>query len=133
MFGKKSDKPIPLVEERQVNLTQASAHHIHADEVSLQQSFAQSVTADNVNLDQAAAGLVRSARASITNGAAGVLVGDRISAENASAIFFVARNINGNVKTVFDQKSALALGAGAIIVWSLIKVLGIFSGSKDPI
>lgn len=55
--------------------------------------------------------------AEIKNSAVGIMAGQEIRSEGSSAVFMLARNVNGDVKTLFDLRSALGFGAiiGGII------------------
>jgi hypothetical protein len=51
------------------------------------------------------------------------MVANNIKVENTTSLIMIAKNIDGNVKTVLDWRAALALGAAFGGVLGLIKIL----------
>jgi len=47
----------------------------------------------------------------VSQSAAGIMVSNEIKAENTSSLITIARCVKGNVNTLLDWRSALALGA----------------------
>jgi hypothetical protein len=77
---------------REVHLTQGAANLVLGQDVAVEQSLVQTVAAANVRFD----------RPSVV-------------------VFLLARRVEGSVRTLFDWRSAIAFGAAAGLVMSLLR------------
>jgi hypothetical protein len=136
-----------------VRMHQASAETINANEIELEQSAAVHLQAGNVNTHQSALvaveaqellaqntaivfaeaqkaamrgylGAVSAQNAEIQYSLAGIVVGNDVHVENARTILLVGRNINGNVTTLMDSRSALIAGLVGALFSGLMLLLG---------
>lgn len=130
---------VEVVEAKLVRLHQSAAQEITADEVDLQQSAALDVTtaevsareaalvlvtARDVEMTNSAAGIIRAETANIEGSAgvvlaesanlgntyAGVVAGSQVRSERIESLILLARNVEGDVQTVIDTRSALIAG-----------------------
>ncbi len=113
------------IDGERVEVTQGAAGVIHGAEVNLNQSISM-LTAGNaatVNSSFSPAVLCKE-KATIDRSAVGIMGAREIKAENASSILMIANRVEGEVTTLLDWKSALALGAavgGALGFLSLFR------------
>jgi len=130
---------VEVIEAKLVRMHQSAAQEITADEVDLQQSAALDVTTAELAAREAALGLVTAKEVELTNSAvgifraenanvagsaglvlaetanlgntyAGVVVGGQVRSERIESLILLARNVEGDVQTVVDTRSALIAG-----------------------
>jgi len=130
---------VEVIEAKLVRMHQSAAQEITADEVDLQQSATLDVTtaemsareaalglvtARNVELNNSAVGIIRAETANITGSAgvvlaesanlgntyAGLVAGSQVRSEKIESLILLARNVEGDVQTVIDTRSALIAG-----------------------
>jgi len=128
-----------VIEAKLVRMHQSAAQEITADEVDIQQGAALDVTAADVKAREAALGLVTARDVELTNSAvgiiraetaniagsagvvlaesanlgntyAGVVAGSQVRSERIESLVLLARNVEGDVQTVVDTRSALIAG-----------------------
>jgi hypothetical protein len=61
--------------------------------------------------------------ASIKKSAAGIVAAGNVNAKNSAAVLVLAKNIDGNLNTLIDWKSAAAFGAVFGGIWGLLTLL----------
>lgn len=55
--------------------------------------------------------------------AAGIVAAGNVNAKNSAAVLVLAKNIDGNLNTLLDWKSAAAFGAVVGGIWGLLTLL----------
>ena len=148
-----SQADVQSVQAELVRMHQASAENINADEVELQQSAAGNVKANHVSAHQSAmarveageilsqsspTGFVQAEKASLSgytgavlagsaevhHGMAGFVAGREVHVQDARTILLLGQNINGNVTTLMDSRSALIAGLVGGLFSGLMLLLG---------
>jgi hypothetical protein len=148
-----SQEDVRDIHAAMVRMHQADAETITADEVEMQQSAAGSVKATRVSTHQSALaavestevlaehtmlGYVQAEKASISgytgavvagsadvrNAMAGVIVGTDIHVDESRTVLLIGRNINGNVTTLVDTRSALIAGLVGGLFAGIMLLLG---------
>jgi len=148
-----SQADVQSVHAELVRMHQASAENIIADEVELQQSAAGNMKANHVSAHQSAlarveagevlaqnsalgfvqaekvsvsgyTGAVLAGSADLHHGMAGFVAGREVHVQNARTILLVAQNVNGNVTTLVDSRSALIAGLVGGLFAGLMLLLG---------
>lgn len=115
------------VRAENVTLSQGGARDIDATTVSISQGGAARVTADEMTISQGGVGMARTEHLTVGEGgsAFAVMADDATVEDGASIFMLVAGQVSGDVRPVLDWRSALALGAGLVVAWSLVRrVLG---------
>ena len=136
-----------------VRMHQANAENITADEVELQQSAAGNVKANHVSAHQSAlarveagevlsqssgTGFVQAEKASVSgytgailagsadihHGMAGFVAGREVHVQDVRTILLLGQNINGDVTTLMDSRSALIAGLVGGLFAGLMLLLG---------
>ena len=148
-----SQADVQSVQAELVRMHQASAENINADEVELQQSAPGNVKANNVSAHQSAmarveageilsqssaTGFVQAEKASLSgytgavlagsaevhHGMAGFVAGREVHVQDARTVLLLGQNINGNVTTLMDSRSALIAGLVGGLFSGLMLLLG---------
>jgi len=148
-----SQADVRSVQAELVRMHQASAENITADEVELQQSAAGNLKANHVSAHQSAMarveagevlsqssamGFVQAEKASVSgytgavlagsadihHGMAGFVAGRDVHVQDARSILLLAQNVDGNVTTLMDSRSALIAGLVGGLFAGLMILLG---------
>jgi len=148
-----SQADVQSVQAELVRMHQASAENINADEVELQQSAAGNVKANHVSAHQSAmarveagevlsqssaTGFVQAEKASLSgytgavlagsaevhHGMASFVAGRDVHVQDARTILLLGQNINGDVTTLMDSRSALIAGLVGGLFAGLMLLLG---------
>ena len=138
-FVKVRQSTIKAVEGGHIELQQVGALSIDGERVEVTQGASLMMRGSNLSLNQSiglvAAGSetninfscvpvsLAASEATITRSAVGILAAKEINSENNSAILMIGGNINGNVTTLLDWKSAVAVGAVAGGIFGLFSLL----------
>jgi hypothetical protein len=149
-----SQTQVQEVNAQQVNMSQAAAEKINAENVTLDKSAVAELTANSVKADQAAIGdinasdvvadqsligYVQAERAGVSgftgaviaqsadmrsSAAVMVIANDVNFEESARTVLLISRNVNGNVTTLTDTRTALIAGLVAGLFASIAMLLG---------
>ncbi len=110
-----------------VELQQVGALSIDGERISIDQGASCVIKGENINLNQSIIGMAASSQLNmhsslstltlsrdsidIKDSASVVVAGRDVKAENVKTLFLAASRIEGNVRTIFDWRSALSFGA----------------------
>ena len=148
-----SQADVGSVKAQLVRMHQANAENITADEVELQQSAAGNLKANHVSANQSAMarveagdvlsqnsaiGFVQAEKASVSGytgavvagsadirqGMAVFVAGREVHVQNARTVILLGQNVNGNVTTLMDSRSALVAGLVGGLFAGLMLLLG---------
>jgi hypothetical protein len=143
-----------------VRMHQAGADTINADEVELEQSAAANVKANHISMHQSAMarveagevlsqnsamGFVQAQKASVSgftgavvaesadvhHGMAVFVAGREVQVQDARTILLVGQNVNGDVTTLMDSRSALIAGLVGGLFAGLMLLLGRMLFGRD--
>lgn len=106
-----------------VTISQGGARDIDATTVSITQGGAARVRADDMTISQGGVMMARTESLTISEGgSAFALVADDATVEDGANVFLlVAGNVSGDARPVLDWRSALALGAGLVVAWAVVR------------
>jgi hypothetical protein len=112
------------IDGEKIEVTQGASGILKGTDVSLNQSVTAITAADNaaINFSFSPVTISRE-QTTATRSAVGMMVARDITSDNTSAFLVVANKIEGNVSTLLDWRSALALGAIFGGLWGLFSVL----------
>ncbi|HSJ87674.1 MAG TPA: hypothetical protein VK909_10730 [Anaerolineales bacterium] len=152
-FENISQRNVQNVQAEAVRIHQASAGSIAAEDVTMHQSAAAAVKATRVSTHQSAlaavesvevladqtfvgmlqaegvslsgyAGVVTAGNADIRNAMAAVVVGTDLRVSDSRTVLLIGRNVQGNVTTLMDTRSALISGLVAGLFSGIMLLLG---------
>jgi hypothetical protein len=109
------------IDAETVAMHSSAAQRVAADTIRMVQSQAFSAHTETLAVEQSNLGLLRAADATLADSNVFALVSDRVQAANVSTVWLIARQVEGEVKTVFNARSAMLFGA------ALGGVLGLFA------
>lgn len=111
------------VRAENVALNQGGARDIQATTVSITQGGAAQVRAEQLSLNQSGVALARTENLTIgEGGSAFAVMSDQATiSEGGNVFLLVAGEVSGDARPVLDWRSALALGAGLVIAWRLVR------------
>ncbi len=109
----------------EVSVRATAVRSISAGEVDIKQSAVQRVTGDDIEIEQSSVALVTGARIELEGGSSFVVVGRDIHMKKVNTVLLLAPRVRGEVRTVFDWKSAVAVGVGVVLTRRLLKLLGL--------
>lgn len=130
---------VSQLDAEQAQLVQSGAGRVEADWVELQQSGAQvieggtirmrnggalAIRAETIAAEQIGALAIRAGEITLSDSTAGVVIGDNVQAGNLNTFILVARQIDGQVNTVFDSRGAALLGLAVGATLGILSLIG---------
>ncbi|MCL5022879.1 MAG: hypothetical protein M1497_05885 [Nitrospirae bacterium] len=113
------------IDGERIEVTQGAAGIMRATEVNLNQSISAVTVGDSISVNSSfSPALFSKDNAMVSRSAVGIVGAREIHAEHSSSLLMIAGNVEGEVTTLLDWKSALALGAvvgGALGFLSLFR------------
>lgn len=138
-FIKISQSTVRNVEGGHVEMEQVCALSVDGEKIEAVQSVAGMISGSDITVDQGLSMIVAGSNtqlkyscvplsltrynASVKKSAAGIIAANTVKAENSAAVFVLAKNIDGNINTLLDWKSAAALGGVLGGIWGLFTLL----------
>ncbi len=99
------------IDGEKIEIAQGASVILKGDDISLNQSLSAVTVGDNVSIDFSLSPMsVSRENTSVNRSAVGFLAAKDVRSENTSAFLVVANKIEGNITTLLDWRSALALG-----------------------
>ena len=97
---------------------------ISGNDVTMNQSMGLIVAGNNTKLKYSCVPLsLTRENASVKKSAAGIIAANTVKVENSAAVLVLAKNIDGNINTLLDWKSAAAFGGVLGGIWGLFTLL----------
>jgi len=111
------------IRAQNVNLNQGGARDIQATTVSIMQGGAAQVHAEQMTLSQGGAAIVHADNFTLNEGGtAFAVMSDQANVnEGSNVMLLVAGEVHGDARPLLDWRSALALAAGLVVAWRLIR------------
>jgi hypothetical protein len=112
------------IDGEKIEVTQGASGILRGRDISLNQSISGVTAADNVAINFSLSPLTISReQTTASRSAVGVMAAKEIKSENTSAFLVVSNKIEGNVTTLLDTRSAVALGAVIGGLWGFFSLL----------
>jgi len=112
------------IDGERIEVTQGASGILKGDDISLNQSISAVTAADNVSINFSFSPLTISREQTTANrSAVGLMAAKEIKSENTSAFLVISNKIEGNITTLLDWRSALALGAVFGGIWGFFSLL----------
>jgi hypothetical protein len=113
------------IDGEKLEVTQGAMVVLQGSDISLNQSISGVTAGENVSINYSLSPVsISKENTEVNRSAVGILAAQTVKAENTSAFLIVANKIEGNVTTLLNWRSALALGAtlgGLLGFLSLLK------------
>jgi hypothetical protein len=112
------------VDGDKIEAAQAAALMVNGNDITMNQSAGLIVAGNNTELGYSCVPVsLTRGNASVMKSAAGIIAGGTVKAQDSAAVLVLAKNVDGNITTLFDWKSAAALGAVLGGVWGIFTLL----------
>lgn len=112
------------IDGEKVEITQGASGILRGGEISLNQSISAVTAADTVAVNFSLSPVTVSREETTANrSAVGLMAARDIKSENTSAFLVVANKVEGNITTLLDWRSAVALGAVVGGLWGFFSLL----------
>ncbi len=112
------------IDGERIELTQGALGVLKGGDVTMNQSISGVTAADTAAVNFSLSPLAISrGHATANHSAIGIMAAREIKSDNTSAFIVVANKVEGNITTLFDWRSSLALGAVVGGLWGLFSVL----------
>lgn len=113
------------IDAERLEASQTASLIVHGNDVNLNQSISGITISNNTGLGYSLSPLILTrSHTDIRDSASGIIISKNITSKNTRTLFLIANKVEGDVKTVFDWKSAISLGAvigGVLGFFSLLK------------
>lgn len=113
------------IDANAIEMHSSAAQRVAADTIRMMQSQAFCAHTETLAVEQSNLGLLRATDATLADSHVLALVSDRVQAANVSTVWLIARQVEGEVKAVFDARSAVLFGAA---VGGVLGLLSLMSG-----
>jgi hypothetical protein len=114
---------IKSIDADSVEMHSSAAQRVEADTVRMVQSQAFSVRTETLAVEQSNVGVLRATEATLADSSVFALIGDRVQAANVNTVWLIASDVEGEVKTVFEPRSAVLMGAAFGAVFGLLSLV----------
>lgn len=112
------------IDGEKIDLTQGASVVMRSNDMTLNQSICTVGAANNLSINYSFTPLSLSREGTNTNRSAiGLMAAKEINSENTTAFLVLSGKVNGNITTVLDWRSALALGAVLGGIWGFFSLL----------
>jgi len=111
------------VRAENVMLSQGGARDISATTVSITQGGASRVSAEQMSVSQGGVALAKTENLTVADGgsAFAVLSDHATVHEGGNVLVLIAGEVSGDARPLLDWRSALALAAGLVVAWRLVR------------
>ncbi len=111
------------IDGERIEVTQGAAVLMSGSNLSLNQSIGIIAAGETTNLNFSFTPVsVSTGNTEINRSAVGVIAAKEINSNNSTSLLMIGNKINGNVTTLLDWKSALAIGAVAGGIFGLFSI-----------
>ena len=107
----------------EVSVRASAVRSISAGEADIKTSAVQRVQGDDIEIERSSVAFATGGRIELEGGSALAVAGRDVQLKRVNTVFLLAPRVRGEVRTVFDWKSAVAVGAGMVLTQRLLKLL----------
>jgi hypothetical protein len=107
----------------EVSVRASVVRSVSGGEIEIEQSAVQQAHGDEVEVEQSAVLQLSGTHVDVDDSVVGAVIARKVEARNVRTVFLVASQFKGDVRTVFDWKSAVAIGVGIVLTRRLLKLL----------
>jgi uncharacterized protein YaiE (UPF0345 family) len=111
------------IDGERIEVTQGASVITRGETISLNQSISGVITSNMSNINFSFAPISASMdKTDVEKSAIGIMAAKEIRSENSTSLIMISKNISGNVTTLLDWKSALAISAVAGGIFGLFSL-----------
>ena len=111
------------VDTEKAEITQGAIGFVKSNEMNMNQCINGVSMAEKADINFSICPLAISRKdTEIKRSAAGIVIGNNLEVKNSASVIVIGKNIEGNVTTLFDWKSALAVTAVAGGIYGLLRL-----------
>lgn len=111
----------------EVNIDRSAVRSIEADTVTLERAAVQRMHARQATFESSAVGYARIDQATIRQSTAGAVIARSVACDEVHTGILVSPVVRGDVHTLLDIRSAIAVGVGIVLgrtILSVVRALG---------
>ncbi|ACI21281.1 MULTISPECIES: hypothetical protein [Thermodesulfovibrio] len=111
------------IDSEKAEITQGAIGFVKSNELNMNQCISGVSTGEKteINFSLCPFALSRD-KAEIKRSATGLIIGSNVEVKNSASVIVIGKNIEGNITTLFDWKSALAVTAVAGGIYGLLRL-----------
>jgi hypothetical protein len=105
----------------------ASVRSVEADQATLEKAAVRRLHAQQATVERSAIAFARIEQATLRESSAGILIGRDVAADQSRTGILIAPVVRGEVHTLVDMRSAVAIGVGIVlgrVVLAGVRALG---------
>ena len=111
------------IDGEKIDVSQGAAVVLKGQELSLNKSISAVSFSDNISMNYSFSPIsIAKDNMDIEKSAVGIMISKEIKAQNTSSLITIAKNIEGDVTTMMDWRSALAFGAALGGILGLVRL-----------
>ncbi len=112
------------IDGEKVEITQGATLFLKGNDINVNQSINAISAAENLSINFSLTPIsISRGQINVNGSAVGLMASKNINSENTTALLVLSNKIEGSVTTLFDFKSAIALGAVIGGIWGFLKLL----------
>ena len=111
------------IDSEKAEVTQGAIGIVRANKLFLNQCITGVSLAEHAEISASICPMsIGKTKAEVKKSAAGIVIGSNVEVKNSASVIVIGKNIEGNVTTLFDWKSALAVSLVAGGVYGLLRL-----------
>lgn len=118
------------IEAAHVSVGRSAVHTVDADEATLENAAVRRLKAGHATISQSNVGTASFERGTISHSNVGVVVGNSVACEDVRTVLLASPVVRGDVHTLVDLRTAVALGFGMAMGKALLSFMTKLSPAK---
>lgn len=118
------------LEAAHVSVGKSAVHTVDADEVTLEQAAVRRLKAGHATISSSSIGAATIERGTISHSNVGVVAGGSVACEDVRTVILASPVVRGDVHTLIDLRTAVALGFGMAMGKALLSFMARLSPAK---
>lgn len=118
------------IEAAHVSVGRSAVHTVDADEATLENAAVRRLKAGHATIAQSTVGAASFERGTISHSNVGIVAGGSVACEDVRTLVLASPVVRGDVHTLVDLRTAVALGFGMAMGKALLSFMGKLSPPK---
>lgn len=118
------------IEAAHVSVGRSAVHTVDADQATLENAAVRRLKAGHATIGQSNVGAASFERGTISHSNVGVVAGGSVACEDVRTVILASPVVRGDVHTLVDLRTAVALGFGMAMGKALLSFMGKLSAAK---